>query len=220
MRRHYIIDGYNAIFQLRGSPSLQKARDAFIESIIEVAEKTAQADFSIVFDAHERKSENEFEKYERLSTRSHKGPIEIIFTGTKETADSYIISHCQSIKLQEKKKKAHSSKKNIIIVTSDRHLSTEVSSIGFSSISIDDFYTQVVAKKNRAQHSTSKENPLKQTALESITKKKSIATKQTPPTNLPIILSDNEAWEKIFVELFEEYEKERLAKKLKKKNKS
>lgn len=87
---HYYIDGYNLMFRiLRVSDealSLQRAK------IIEDLNHKAAAlhlNLTVVFDAHYQLGE---------SSRSHFDQLEIIFSGTGQTADEYIIHEIKSKK--------------------------------------------------------------------------------------------------------------------------
>ena len=79
---HYFVDGYNLLFRSRFPHDVfQKQRDQVITDLAD-AVGTLGLDLTVVFDSTHTTE---------LSTRQHKGPLEIVYTDGKDTADRLIL---------------------------------------------------------------------------------------------------------------------------------
>ncbi len=166
MKRHYIIDGYNALFHSYHSEhgSIQKAREHIISDLADIAEVYTSYYFTVVFDAHEqqdidKKTPSYYDRpsfssadtprksnqaSQRLSSRTHFGHIEIIYTGIHETADEFLCHYFRVWKEQHRfqRKDIQIEKRHPpIVVTSDKHLGRSIASLGYTWISIEDFFS-------------------------------------------------------------------------------
>jgi len=160
---HYYIDGYNLLFKVsfqHKNLSLEEKRTRLIE-LLEQYASTYNLSLSLVFDGQDENSTQHFHS------------IEIVYTGSYQSADDYLIDLFSSL----------THKKRAVLVTSDNKLRYTVQHMGFKSMSIEDFLH--IAKKRRRKRTP-------KSASYQSTKKEE---EHLPP------LSDFSSWEKIFSDL-------------------
>lgn len=117
---HYYIDGYNLMFRMRQkADSLEEQREKTLEELEKKIQKI-NLDATIVFDAQYQLD---------LSSRTHKGALEICFTDRGETADDYIISEL----------KACENPRNETVITSDNRLAWRARQKNAKTESVEDF---------------------------------------------------------------------------------
>ncbi|MEI6242497.1 MAG: NYN domain-containing protein [Chlamydiota bacterium] len=127
---HYVIDGYNLLFRL---PITKKGFASKREVLITLLRGAKITSADLIFDGQNRKEmEAEFVYF---------GSISVVFTSKGQTADQYILSRVS----------LHA---NETIVTSDKKLSSLLTSEGFRVISCEEFIQRLV-KKERKSSSTS-----------------------------------------------------------------
>jgi len=174
---HYVIDGYNLLFQtayLTPEKSLSEARNGLIYALDAFAE-LFRLHCTLVFDAS-------FQS-DPLS-RGHYKNLELIYTSKGQTADDYIV---EWVELQP-------DKKHITVITSDRRLQARLKKPKLQVEAVGVFLKRL--RKKRV-----KKKPHK---IEQVSKKESKTKEKKPfvfdPNNLPP-LSDLDAWEQIFSRL-------------------
>lgn len=117
---HYYIDGYNLMFSiLRAGNDLQKQREFIIQSLHRKIQ-LVKINATIVFDAHYQSNDG---------SRSHRHPIEILFTQQGQTADEYILH----------KLKQESHPRQQTVVTSDKKLAWQARRLGAQTERVEDF---------------------------------------------------------------------------------
>lgn len=122
---HYFIDGYNFIFRLpKQTGALESERERLIASLISL-----NLPMTLVFDGG----------MDNHVHRSHKGHLEIVYTGKKQSADEYILEEI----CRRKKPNA------CTVVTSDKKLATLCQESGSHSQSISSFLSRL--KKNKTK---------------------------------------------------------------------
>ncbi|GAH75896.1 unnamed protein product [marine sediment metagenome] len=135
--KHYIIDGYNALFKIK--PLLKKSyqtRDGFIQYIMVTKPfGSIKNRVSIVFDGSKDVINDKRRPFP---------PIDVIFS-KNETADDTIV---RMVKKERKQGE-------IIVVTDDREVKEKVKLLGCSTLSILEFFKNLTEKKER----TDKDKP-------------------------------------------------------------
>lgn len=108
---HYIVDGYNLLFQLGGDDDdLQSAREELLDDLVDKI-SLLNLSVTIAFDSSTQPG---------LGTRSHRGQLEILFTSAGESADDLIIDLLNS----------SANANNITVVTSDKPLAWRARRLG------------------------------------------------------------------------------------------
>ncbi len=114
-----IIDGYNLLKQLFTNKTIsEQERSRFIKKAADYAHKKNHTLY-IVVDAG---------PYQRI-TKEHHGPVVVIYSGYKDSADDVIRRYAEEQML-----------KNMLVVTTDRELNAWVDQLGVPSIDSLDFY--------------------------------------------------------------------------------
>lgn len=132
---HYFIDGYNFLFQLYDEVDpLREKRDEVIEHLQEKL-KDLNLNITIVFDNHQAHS-NFF------PTRFDQDSLEIIYTPSGQSADSYILEALTWNK--------HNHTETVI--TSDKRLATQIKTLGAKVQSIEHFIKWLLRKNLIQQH--------------------------------------------------------------------
>ncbi len=120
---HYFIDGYNLLFRLpQQKLSFEKSREEVINSLLGV-----KLSLTVVFDGGGGDR----------SERTHKGPLEIVYTAKGQSADSYILEELSWIK----KPGDHT------VITSDKPLGLQCRQLGASVKSVPDFLEALYKKQ-------------------------------------------------------------------------
>ncbi len=172
---HYIVDGYNLLFQtayLNSEKSLSDARKSLIYELDSFAEAFT-LHITLVFDASFQSD---------AISRSHYQSLEIIYTAYGQTADDYIVDWME----------VQPDAKQITVVTSDMRLKARLKKPKLYVEKVRDFLQNL--RKRRL-----KKRPLKTVKIPKKEKAKKEETafvfdpKQLPP------LSDLDTWEKIFL---------------------
>lgn len=128
---HYVIDGYNLLFRLLSpDDKIDYYRESLIKILVQQSSEK-KIGITLVFDAHNRKE---------TGYRTHKGPVEIIYTDQGQTADAYILENLRS---------------GTIVVTSDNHLARHVKNSGHQTISNDKFIKMIKPTKLPASDKSS-----------------------------------------------------------------
>ena len=135
--RHYIIDGYNALFKLR--PLLKKhyqTREGFIQ-YIKVSQPfgSIKNKVSVVFDG----------KAGVVSEIKPSHTFLNVFFSKNESADEMIV------RIAKKERNP----RNTFVVTDDREVQEKVTSLGCSTLSIHEFFKNLTKKKEK----TDKDKP-------------------------------------------------------------
>jgi len=139
---HYIIDGYNLLFWLKGDrDQLESLRRSFIQDMDKKA-ALLKMDITIIFDGHFRQDEE---------TRSHFRHIEIIYTSHGESADEVIISELKS-SLDVRRE---------IVITSDRDLAWRVKKLHAKTERAPEFYRKIQERARKRQKQELKKTPPK-----------------------------------------------------------
>lgn len=174
---HYLIDGYNLLFQtawMHYHDSLEEARKRLIIELDSLASQL-NLSISVVFDAPLQN--------EALS-RGHFNALQVIFTARGQTADQFLIDWVEELLPA----------KNVTVVTSDKTLARHIRSFGVKVEPVTDFLVRLRKKKqHRAKPKSQrlvKKPEIKQTPVEKQVQK--IDRKNLPP------LSDLSAWEILF----------------------
>jgi predicted RNA-binding protein with PIN domain len=127
---HYFLDGYNLLFRVdKEKRSLQKKRE-YVLSVLYEEMQGSKLSLTIVFDSMNTDEE---------SRRGHKGPIEIVYTAKKQTADQYIIDeilHCKNPKVET-------------VVTSDTQLAMQCRCCGANTMTVEDFLLFLTKKQKK-----------------------------------------------------------------------
>lgn len=126
---HYFIDGYNFLFQLYDEVDpLREKREEIIKHLQEKL-KDLNLNITIVFDSHLMQT-NFF------PTRFEQASLEIIYTPSGQTADSYILEALTWNKYNHAE----------IVITSDKRLATQIKSLGAKVQSIEYFIKWLLKK--------------------------------------------------------------------------
>ena len=135
---HYIIDGYNLLFWLKGDrQNLESLRRSFIQDMDRKAE-LLKMEMTIVFDGHFQEDEQ---------TRTHYRNLEIIYTSHGESADELIVSELES-SLDVRKE---------VVVTSDRELSWRAKRLHAKTEKANEFYRTLQERYRKRQKRQVKE---------------------------------------------------------------
>lgn len=117
---HYYIDGYNMLFKISSErKQLQQLREEFIEDLNRKV-SLLNLNVSIVFDAIH---------FEGGRSRSHVNDLTILFTGSGESADKYIIDAIQE----------SSNRRREVVVTNDKTLALHVRHLSAKVETVDEF---------------------------------------------------------------------------------
>ncbi|MBT5856618.1 hypothetical protein HOH87_08320 [bacterium] len=100
----YIIDGYNLIGKIRSIDYTDPEKETKLQAFIDSKGSNSKDRFVLVFDGH-----NINRPYGSKETQ---GAFQIVFTPPDQSADSYIIDKCETMK----------SKSGVVIVTSDNEI--------------------------------------------------------------------------------------------------
>jgi uncharacterized protein len=141
----YLIDGYNLLFRVsKEKRSLQKKREAIIAFL---SEKVSLFKFTLllVFDSV---NTDEIE-----ARRGHKGPLEIVYTAKKQTADDYILEEVGHRK----------NPRQLTVITSDRDLAGQCRLLGANTMSVEEFLDWIDAKQTAHTKRKRAEKVLKET---------------------------------------------------------
>jgi predicted RNA-binding protein with PIN domain len=135
---HYFIDGYNFLFQLyEDVDPLRQKRDEVIQVLQEKLE-CLKLNITIVFDSHYAKGNIFPTRFDHLS-------LEIIYTPSGQTADSYILEA-----LSWKKNRNQET-----VITSDKHLARLIQALGVKVEPIESFIPWILKKEmnhHRKEH--------------------------------------------------------------------
>jgi len=135
---HYIIDGYNLLFWLKGDrQNLEPLRRSFIQDMDRKA-ALLKMEMTIVFDGHFQEDEQ---------TRTHFRNLEIIYTSHGESADELIVSELQS----------SLDVRNEVVVTSDRELSWRAKRLHAKTERANEFYRTLQERYQKRQKRQVKE---------------------------------------------------------------
>jgi len=135
---HYIIDGYNLLFWLKGDRhNLESLRRSFIQDIDQKAE-LLKMEITIIFDGHFQ---------EDGQTRTHFRNVEIIYTSHGESADELIISELKS----------SLDVRNEVVVTSDRELLWRAKKLHAKTEKASEFYRMLQERYCKRQKRQVKE---------------------------------------------------------------
>lgn len=133
---HYFIDGYNLFFRLPETKrSLEEGRELLIDSLLGI-----KMSLTIVFDG----GDND------MPRRTHKGPLEIVYTAKGQSADNYILEEVSWVKNPQ----------DYTVVTSDKQLARRCQMAGSKCQTISSF----LALLEKKQAVPIKEKPLKESA--------------------------------------------------------
>jgi predicted RNA-binding protein with PIN domain len=171
---HYIVDGYNMLFQsswMRQSDSLEEARYKLLHELDSYA-NLLPISITLVFDAPQRS------EYLR---RSHYKSLELLFSSYGQTADDVIID------LLGGSRKGG----GFFVVTSDKGLARRAQGSGAKTLGVKEFILQL--RKRALKKATPKAVIIKEAPKKASSKKET----ELPP------LSDLARWEKIFQDQLE-----------------
>jgi predicted RNA-binding protein with PIN domain len=185
---HYIIDGYNLLFQgafIGSKQSLENARTILIHNLDHFAQ-TLSLSITVIFDAPFQCED---------LRRGHFNTLEIIFTSKGQTADEYIVEYVQS------------RNEKMVVVTSDKGLSRRVKNPNVYTEKVPDFLQKIRKKAQKKQQIPAVRLPKKPAPLPPIETKKAEA-KTIDMNNLPP-LCNIPAWEEIFLQQLEKKTKNR-----------
>jgi len=177
---HYIIDGYNLLFWLKGDRThLESLRRAFIHDMDKKA-ALLKMDITIVFDGHFREDEE---------SRSHFRNLEIIYTSHGESADEVIFSEVKS----------SLDARHEVVITSDRDLAWRVKKLHAKTEKAPEFYRKIQERARKRQ----------KRELKSAPPKKRQTPSQKAPDSDPVPNDDSFAfYEKVFEARLKEEERE------------
>ena len=120
---HYFIDGYNLLFRLpQGRRSFEEERHLIVDALIGI-----KLFLTLVFDGGGDESPR----------RTHKGPLEIVYTAKGQSADAYILDELSWVKTPE----------TYTVVTSDKKLASACRVLGAKSQSIHSFLSLIRKKQ-------------------------------------------------------------------------
>lgn len=129
---HYFIDGYNFLFQLYEEVDpLRQKRDEVIQ-ILQEKLRHLKLNITIVFDSHYAKGNFFPTRFDHLS-------LEIIYTPSGQTADSYILEALSWKKIRNQE----------TVITSDKHLTRLIQELGVKVESIESFIPWILKKELR-----------------------------------------------------------------------
>lgn len=124
---HYFVDGYNLLFRSRSQhDNFQKQREQVIADLAD-AVTALKLDLTVVFDSTHTTE---------LSSRHHKGPLEIIYTQGKETADHLILRALEDCDTPKRE----------TVVTSDKPLAEAARRLGAKSMDVESFLNWLRAR--------------------------------------------------------------------------
>lgn len=128
----YIVDGYNLIFRVFESTwqSLEKQRDEVIPFLWELFEGTSHQ-IDIVFDSNP-------EHFFTENTRRDP-PFHLLFSPPPLNADKFILELCHGVK----------KKKDITVVSSDKHLILSTKELLVPTMSVEEFLSHFRQRKKR-----------------------------------------------------------------------
>lgn len=175
---HYLIDGYNLLFQtafLTSKKNLHDARMALISELDRHAH-LQHVHLTLVFDAAFQDDD---------CRRCHFQSLEIIYTGSGQTADDYLVAHTTQA----------TSKHKITIVTSDKRLARRLIAPHVQVEAVRDFLMRI--RKKSIKKAPFIEKPAVK-KLEAPPKPLPTTLQTFDPKKLPP-LSDIDAWEAIFL---------------------
>jgi predicted RNA-binding protein with PIN domain len=180
---HYLVDGYNLLFQtawMRHEDNLEAARRRLIVELDSYAELLSLS-ISVVFDAPFRTEALAF---------GHFNKLKIIFTSRGQTADQFLIEWVQDLLPA----------KNVTVVTSDKPLTRHIRAFGVKVESVTDFLSKLKKRKQnkqrQKQEKINKKSEQKQQPLASEKEAEAIVEKAKKKILPP--LSDLAAWEILF----------------------
>lgn len=127
----FLIDGYNLLFRVLDckEQSLEKQREQVIPFLWDLFEGTTHH-IDIVFDADPKNF---------FSINNHRDPpFHLLFSPPPLNADKFILEICHGVK-----------KKEVTVVSSDKHLIASVKELSIPTLSIEDFLTVFRLKKKR-----------------------------------------------------------------------
>ncbi|NNM42716.1 MAG: hypothetical protein HKM07_00030 [Chlamydiae bacterium] len=139
---HYLIDGYNLLFQLpelKGA-SLQVKREKIIEIFQEYL-ISIPLQITIVFDGNKQSSAEVIKR--------HINQLEIVYTAKKQTADSYIIEELETSFHPQ----------NFVVVTSDSGLARQSQGLQASTQTIEEFLEYLSGKMRKKAKKEMREKP-------------------------------------------------------------
>ena len=140
---HYLIDGYNLLFQLpelKGA-SLQVKREKIIEIFQEYL-ISIPLQITIVFDGNKQSSAEVIKR--------HINQLEIVYTAKKQTADSYIIEELEN---------KFSPSKLCLVVTSHSGLARQSQGLQASTQTIEEFLEYLSGKMRKKAKKEMREKP-------------------------------------------------------------
>jgi len=127
--KHFIIDGYNALFKIKGKLKKQyQTREGFIQYIrtTKIA-RSARNKISLVFDGAKAVS---------FKDKPSFSPINVVFS-KDETADDKIV----------KMARRQENKREVIVVTDDREVQERVKILGCSAVPVTLFFKELTRRK-------------------------------------------------------------------------
>lgn len=127
---HYLIDGYNLLFQLDTKlENVEESRLEMLSSLVTLL-PSLQMRATIVFD-------NRYYHALDVPTIEDRGGLEVIFTPKNLTADEYILELLETAKPLSQQ----------VVVTSDRQLVMYVKDAGAKTQSVDAFFALLQKKR-------------------------------------------------------------------------
>ena len=139
---HYLIDGYNLLFQLpelKGT-SLQAKREKIIKIFQEYL-ISIPLQITIVFDGDKQGSAE--------IVKRHINQLEIVYTAKKQTADSYIIEELE----------ASFRPQNFVVITSDAGLTRQSQGLQAGTQTIEEFLEYLSEKMRKKAKKEMHEKP-------------------------------------------------------------
>ncbi|MCK4934033.1 MAG: NYN domain-containing protein [Simkaniaceae bacterium] len=132
---HFIIDGYNLIFQVcKKIDPLQNTRES-ITALFQTITNSLKLNITIVFDSHKEHSEH-------YASKKLQGCLEVIFPPDGETADNYILEILE----------LNPNPKLETLVTSDKPLALKARGIGAKTQSVDEFLAYLMKKLSKTSN--------------------------------------------------------------------
>ena len=124
----YFVDGYNLLFYLTKKRNpLRQYRHELISYF--ASSISSFLDVVLVFDGSD--------PYEKYSTKHHIGPVEIVYTPLRTTADLYIFEEIQ----------LHKKPANTTVVSNDQELINRCKALGAKALSLTNFLSYIAKKK-------------------------------------------------------------------------
>lgn len=131
MRIHYFVDGYNLFFRaLDDKSSFQEKREQLLAWLQEQA-LSLNLDLTIVFDGSPETPGEQ--------RRSHIGLLEIVYTGKRLSADSYILEELSRLTRRH----------NQCVITSDKGLSRQCRHLGADAQTIEAFLKLLNTRRSK-----------------------------------------------------------------------